>query len=108
MTTAFSTTINQGGISPIDALWSLYQSQNKRVRKAFRIRVLVEETEENEKKQMAAYEQKLTPKEKEAAYHLADNIKKGVADVHTAICEHRPLGRNADEFLEEMLQEAEC
>ena len=54
---------------------------------------------------MAAYEQKLTHKEKETAYQLADNIKKGVADVHTAIREHRPLGRNADEFLEEMLQE---
>ena len=105
MATAISTTISQGGISPLEALWSLYQSQNKRVRKAFRVRVLAEETEENEKKQMAAYEQKLTLKEKEAAYRLVDTIKKGVADVHTAIREHKPLGRSADEFLEEMQNE---
>ena len=104
MATAISTTMNQGAISPVDALWALYQSQNKRVRKAFRIRVMAEETAENEKKQMTAYEQKLTVMEKEAAHHLADTIKRGITDVHIAIRENKALGRSADEFLEEMLQ----
>ena len=33
-------------ISPLDALWALYQSQSKRVRNAFRIRVLAEKADE--------------------------------------------------------------
>jgi hypothetical protein len=70
--------LNQDMVSPIDALWALYRSQNKRVRKAFRVRILAEEEKENEKVKMAAYEQNLTVAEREAAYQLADKIKRGL------------------------------
>lgn len=95
--------LNQDMVSPIDALWALYRSQNKRVRKAFRVRILAEE----EKEKMAAYEQNLTVAEREAAYQLADKIKKGVDDVQNAVCEHRPLGRSAEDFLLEIQQDCE-
>jgi hypothetical protein len=99
--------LNQDMVSPIDALWALYRSQNKRVRKAFRVRILAEEEKENEKVKMAAYEQNLTVAEREAAYQLADKIKKGVDDVQNAVCEHRPLGRSAEDFLLEIQQDCE-
>ena len=99
--------LNQDMVSPIDALWALYRSQNKRVRKAFRVRILAEEEKENEKVKMAAYEQNLTVAEREAAYQLADKIKKGVDDVQNAVCEHRPLGRSAEDFLLEIQQDRE-
>ena len=107
MATNVSPAMNQGIISPIDALWSLYQSQSKRVRKAFRVRILAEEATETEKARMNAYERKLTVAKREAAHHLADTIRKGVADVHVAIQNNKPVGRNADDFLKEMLQETE-
>lgn len=38
-------------ISPIDALWAIYKTQTKQVRKAFRQRLLAEEQEQSKKKQ---------------------------------------------------------
>ena len=35
-------------ISPLDALWALYQSQTKRVRKAFLKRLMAQETKNRE------------------------------------------------------------
>lgn len=51
---------------------------------------------------MKAYEHKLSTAEREAAYHLADTIKKGVAEVDKARLEQHPVGRSAEEFLSEM------
>ena len=47
------TTTDQQTVSPVDALWALYQSQSKKVRKAFRIRLLAEEKEQVAKTQQA-------------------------------------------------------
>ena len=59
-TTAISPSTNQDIVSPLDALWSLYQSQSKRVRKAFRVRLLAEESAERERTRMMTYEQKMS------------------------------------------------
>lgn len=40
------TAINYQDMSAVEALWTLYQQQSERVRKAFRSRIAQEETEE--------------------------------------------------------------
>ena len=106
-TAVVSSQLSQGIVSPLDALWALYRSQNKRVRKAFRVPLLAEEVEEKENSRMAIYEKGLSVADRDAAYHLADKIKKGVADVQRAVREHQSLGRSAEDFLLELQQETE-
>ena len=95
----------QPTVSPADALWALYQSQTRKVRKAFRLRLLAEEATDREKAEMAAYERQLPEKEREAAYALAHAVRRGVADVRQAALRHTHVGRNAEDFLAELEQE---
>lgn len=53
-------TAYQQSISPADALWALYQSQTKRVRRAFRQRILEEEQNRVTKEQQEMVEESLT------------------------------------------------
>ena len=92
-------------ISPIDALWTLYQSQTKKVRQAFRQRILAEEASKKEKADMIAYERQLPEEEREAAYALARAVRQGVADVRQAAACGAHVGRRAEDFLVEMEQE---
>ena len=55
-----ATTIYPQTISPVDALWALYQSQTKKVREAFRLRLLSEEQEQITKSQEAMVKASLT------------------------------------------------
>ena len=55
-----ATTIYPQTISPADALWALYQSQTKKVREAFRLRLLSEEQEQITKSQEAMVKESLT------------------------------------------------
>ena len=91
-------------ISPTDALWTLYQSQTKKVRQAFRQRILAEESSVKEKADMTSYERQLPKKEREAAYRLARAVRKGIADVREAAASSTHVGRRAEDFLSEMEQ----
>jgi len=95
----------QPTISPADALWALYQSQAKKVRQAFRSRLLAEEAKGNEDADMQAYEQQLPVKERDAAYALASAVRQGVADVRQAAADKTHVGRRAEDFLTELEQE---
>ena len=55
-----ATTIYPQTISPVDALWALYQSQTKKVREAFRLRLLSEEQEQITKAQETMVKESLT------------------------------------------------
>ncbi len=95
----------QPTVSPTDALWALYQSQTKKVRKAFRLRLIAEDASDREKAEMASYERQLPEKEREAAYALASAVRKGVADVRQAAANHTNVGRRAEDFLAELERE---
>lgn len=101
---AVSTTY-QPTVSPADALWVLYQSQTKKVRKAFRQRILAEDASGKEKEALAAYERQLPEKEREAAYAIAFAVRQGIADVHQAAANQTHVGRRAEDFLAELEQE---
>ena len=92
-------------ISPLDALWSIYQSQSKRVRKAFRQRILEEEKADKLQAEMRAYELQLPSDTRESVCLFAKTIKKTVNDVRQAVADHAHVGRNADDFLLELEQE---
>lgn len=92
-------------ISPLDALWSIYQSQSKRVRKAFRQRILEEEKADKLQAEMRAYELQLPSDTRESVCLFAKTIKKTVNDVRQAAVDHAHVGRNADDFLLELEQE---
>ena len=98
----------QQGISPTDALWALYQSQTKKVREAFRLRILAEADSDKKEEEMHAYEQQLSAQERQAAYKLADVIKQGVADVRQAAANQTHVGHRAEDFLAELEQDEAC
>ena len=92
-------------VSPLDALWSIYQSQSKRVRKAFRQRILEEEKADKHESEMRAYELQLPSETRESVRFFTKTIKKAVNDVRQAAVDHTHVGRNADDFLAELEQE---
>lgn len=92
-------------VSPIDALWALYQSQSKRVRRAFLLRLKLEEQADQEEKRMKAYEKSLSEKELKSAHQLADAVKESAIEVKKAAQKGKHVGRSADEFLMEMLED---
>ena len=92
-------------VSPLDALWSIYQSQSKRVRKAFRQRILEEEKADKHESEMRAYELRLPSETRESVRLFTKTIKKAVNDVRQAAVDHTHVGRNADDFLSELEQE---
>lgn len=68
-----STSNYQSNISPIDALWALYQSQTKRVRKAFRQRIIAEENEDKANAQNAM---------------LKDSMTRAFDELHSGLAKH--------------------
>ncbi len=100
-----TTSTYQSTVSPTDALWALYQLQTKKVRKAFRMRLLAEEASDKRDSEMRAYELQLSAKERQAAYELAAAIKQGEADVRQAAANHTHVGRRAEDFLDELEKE---
>ena len=55
-----TTSTYQPTMSATDALWALYLSQTKKVRKAFRMRILSEEQEQTTKAQQSMVKESLT------------------------------------------------
>ena len=55
--------------------------------------------------QMKSFEETLSTEERKAAYRLAESVKKGLKEVDVAAREGGHVGRNADEFLCELLEE---
>lgn len=88
--------------SPADALWAMYMSQSKSVRKAFRVRLHAEEEAESRRKKMEEYAKTLSSEELEAAERMVKSVKQGIADVDEGHTECRP----AEELLAELLEEA--
>ncbi len=101
-----NTTIINNEYSPAEALWAMYMSQSKAVRKAFRVRLQAEEEAEAQRKSMEAYAKTLPQEELEAAERMAESVKRGVAEVRKAATEGRTIGRPAEELLEELMAEA--
>ena len=91
-------------ISPVDALWALYQAQTKKVRKAFRRRLLTEETVERKASVNKRPAQELSPNERLAAYQIAETIKKSATEVQQAAQNNSHVGRQAEDFLSELEQ----
>ena len=105
MATMASPTIQSPQVSAIDILWAFYQSQTKKVQKAFRKRIAEEESAAKEAEAMKAYEQSLTKEQRQAAYEFADVVKSRVADVEKAASQGKTAGRKASEFLRELQAE---
>jgi hypothetical protein len=105
-TNDMNTTIINNEYSPAEALWAMYMSQSKAVRKAFRVRLHAEEEAESRRKSMEVYAKTLSQEELEATERMVESIKQGVADVRKAAAEGRTVGRPAEELLDELLSEA--
>lgn len=101
-----NTAILRNEYSPAEALWAMYMSQSKAVRKAFRIRLHAEEEAESRRDSMEAYAKTLPPEELEAAERMVESLKQGVDDVKKAAAEGRTVGRPAEELLAELIEEA--
>ena len=54
---------------------------------------------------MKTYERTLSDKEIEAAHQMAETIKEGVKEVREATQRGTHVGRNADDFLAELMEE---
>ena len=100
-----STTLAGSEYSYVEALWVMYMSQSKAVRKAFRLRLRAEEEAEFQRKSMEAYAKTLSTEELNAAERMVKNVKRGVADVKKAAAEGRAAGRPAEELLAELMEE---
>ena len=106
MATIASPSIRTQEISTLDVLWALYQSQSKKIRKAFLKRLADEEESTTvETELMKAYERSLTSEQRKAAYEFADTVKQRVADVEKASADGRKVGRSAFDFLQELESE---
>ena len=89
-------------ISPLDALWALYQSQTKKVQKAFRSRLLAEEKTGKSELEMKAYEEQLSPEVRSSVCMMANAVKQGAEEARQAAANHTHVGRPAEAFLEEL------
>lgn len=89
-------------ISPIDALWAIYQSQSKRVRNAFRKRLLAESLPDKKVEAMKAYESQLSPEVCKAVSLMAISVKRSAEDVRRAAAAKTHVGRPAEDLLAEL------
>ena len=94
-------------ISPLDALWVLYQSQSKKVRKAFVKRLEAQDKAEKHEAKMRAIEASLSEDERKKAHQIASAINICVQEVEQAAKQGKRVGRSADDFLAELRKEAE-
>ena len=92
-------------LSTLDVLWAFYQSQTKRVKKAFLKRVADEDNLAKETEAMNAYERSLTDEQRSAAYEFVNIVKSRAAEVEQASKEGRQVGRSAKDFLCELRAE---
>ena len=93
----------QQNVSPVDALWALYQSQTKKVRQAFRQRLLTEDP--LAKKKIGNIEEQLSNEECLTARKIAETVKLAAGEVKQATLKNTHIGRDADSFLAELEQE---
>jgi hypothetical protein len=105
MATTASPTLQSQGVSTLDVLWAFYQSQTKKVKKAFLKRIADEDSAVKEAETMRAYEQTLTDEQRGAAYEFVEAVKTRVAEVEKASREGRKIGRSAKDFLRELQAE---
>ena len=95
----------QQNVSPLDALWALYQSQTKKVKNAFRSRLLAEEENDKKALKMKAYEKKLSPEVRTSVCMMAVAVKQGAEEARQAAANNTHVGRSAEEFLAELENE---
>ena len=98
-------TLQSQRLSTLDVLWAFYQSQTKRVKKAFLKRVADEDNLAKETEAMNAYERSLTDEQRSAACEFVNIVKSRAAEVEQASKEGRQLGRSAKDFLCELRAE---
>ena len=92
-------------VTPLDALWALYQSQSKRVRKAFLKRIEAQDKAEQYESQMRALDAKLSPDERKKLHQMASAINMRAQEVEQAQKQGKRIGRSADDFLAELRKE---
>ncbi|MBO7624449.1 MAG: hypothetical protein J6S82_03980 [Bacteroidales bacterium] len=95
------TRIIRNEYTPAEALWAMYMSQSKAVRKAFRMRLRDEEESEERRKRMEAYSKTLSPEELDAAERMAESVKRSIAEIQQDAVELRP----AEDLLAELMEE---
>ncbi len=100
-----TTTVYNTKISPLDALWALYQSQSKLVREAFRMRILSEKTSEKVAEDIHSYEQQLPDDVRNSVCMMAVSIKESAEEARQAALNNTHVGRRAEDFLSELEQE---
>lgn len=90
--------IETPNISPVDALWALFQSQSSKVRKEFAKKLRSFEKAEQEAKKMKAYESTLSQKQRDAADSIAKSIKVALGELGSP---EVGLGRDIEELFSE-------
>ena len=73
------------------------------IRNSEGVRVVKKKCEKEE--QMKAFDKELSAKDRNAVYRLAESVKKRVKEVNDAAKDGGHVGRDADEFLSELLKE---
>lgn len=90
-------------LDPVDALWTLFQTQSQVVKEAFKKRLMswnpIPETYNGD---IEAYESTLSEETQKEAHKIAQSIVDGVAEVEKAVSEGKRPGRSARELLKEI------
>ena len=99
------TALTRNEYNPAEALWAMYMSQSKAVRKAFRLRLHAEEEAEEHRKKMEEYAKSLPQEELEAEERMAKSVRQSVTEIQAAVATGQPVGRPAEELLAELMEE---
>ena len=107
MEAAVNTSNKERETSIVNALMALYNSQSKRVKRAFRIRLSKEEKAEKERLEMEKYERTLSDTQRTSVCMFAHAVNADIADVQNAASQGKHFGRKAEELLAELNQDSE-
>lgn len=94
-------------VSPLEALWSLYQKQTERVKKAFLKRVDAQSKADKNDAEMCAIDANLSSGQRTSLHQMACEINKRAQEVEQAIKQGKSVGRDAEDFLAELRKESE-
>lgn len=89
-------------VSPLEALWSLYQNQTDCVKKAFLKRVNAQSKAEREEAEMRSIEAAMSVEQRTSLHHMAHEVRKRAKDVEEAVEQGKSVGKDAEDFLAEL------
>lgn len=94
-------------VSPLEALWSLCQSQTDRVKKAFLKRIDAQSKADKNDAEMQAIDSSLSSEQHSSLHQMAREVNKRAQEVEQAIQQGKSIGRDAEDFLAELRKEFE-